>query len=131
MDALTGPIGFEETGPDFAGWHEFGPETYPVDVGDVVVSRRFGSVAYHLSVVIDDHLQGITEVVRGVDLFDATQIHVLLQRLLGLPTPVYHHHPLIRDEHGKRLAKRDDARAIATYRAEGASPEDVRRLVGL
>ena len=61
----------------------------------------------------------------------ATQIHVLLQRLLGLPTPAYHHHRLIRDETGKRLAKRDDARAIATYRAEGATPADIRAMVGL
>jgi glutamyl-Q tRNA(Asp) synthetase len=97
----------------------------------VVISRRAGGIAYHLAVVIDDHLQSVTEVVRGLDLFDATQIHVVLQGLLGLPTPAYHHHRLIRDDAGKRLAKRDDARAIATYRAEGASPQEVRALVGM
>jgi glutamyl-Q tRNA(Asp) synthetase len=70
-------------------------------------------------------------VVRGEDLFEATKIHVILQKLMGLPTPIYHHHQLIRDGAGKRLAKRDDARAIAKYRTEGASPDDVRRIVGL
>ena len=87
--------------------------------------------SYHLAVVVDDAAQGVSHVVRGQDLFEATKIHVLLQRLLGLPTPIYHHHRLIRDDTGKRLAKRDDARAIATFRAEGATPADIRRMVGL
>ncbi|MBV2361113.1 tRNA glutamyl-Q(34) synthetase GluQRS [Thalassococcus sp. CAU 1522] len=100
-------------------------------VGDVVLSRREFPASYHLSVVVDDAAQGITDVVRGNDLFSATAIHVVLQRLLGLSTPRYHHHRLIRDDAGKRLAKRDDARAIATYRAEGATPDDIRRLVNL
>lgn len=100
-------------------------------VGDVVLSRKDFLGSYHLSVVIDDAAQGITHVVRGEDLFTATPIHVVLQALLGLPTPIYHHHRLIRDDAGKRLAKRDDARAIATYRQEGATPDDIRRLVGL
>ena len=68
---------------------------------------------------------------RGADIQDATPIHVLLQTLLNLPTPTYHHHRLIRDDNGKRLAKRDDARALSKYRAEGATPNDIRRLVGL
>ena len=72
-----------------------------------------------------------TDVVRGEDLFDATAIHVLLQRLLGLHTPTYHHHALIRDDNGKRLAKRDDARALSKFRADGASPADIRAMVGL
>ncbi len=100
-------------------------------IGDVVLSRRDMGTSYHLSVVLDDAAQGITDVVRGADLFDATRIHVLLQRLLDLPSPVYHHHRLIRDAGGKRLAKRDDARALATYREAGAGPEDIRRMVGL
>lgn len=100
-------------------------------IGDVVLARRAMGTSYHLSVVIDDAAQGVTHVVRGEDLFEATAIHVLLQRLLGLPTPIYHHHRLIRDETGKRLAKRDDARAIALFRAEGASPQDIRSMVGL
>ena len=87
--------------------------------------------SYHLSVVLDDAEQEITHVVRGQDLFEATKIHVVLQRMLVLPTPIYHHHRLIRDKDGKRLAKRDDARAIRTYRDEGATPADIRRMAGL
>ncbi|MEQ5868847.1 tRNA glutamyl-Q(34) synthetase GluQRS [Sagittula sp. NFXS13] len=101
------------------------------NVGDVVLSRRDAGAAYHLAVVVDDAAQGITHVVRGADLFDATRIHVLLQTLLDVATPRYHHHMLIRDDHGKRLAKRDDARAIAVYRAEGMTPEDIRQKIGL
>lgn len=101
------------------------------EVGDVVLARRDMGASYHLSVVVDDAEQGITHVIRGEDLFAATKIHVVLQHLLGLPTPIYHHHRLIRDAAGKRLAKRDDARAIATYRAEGHTPRDIRQMIGL
>lgn len=100
-------------------------------IGDVVLARREFGTSYHLSVVLDDAAQEVTHVVRGQDLFSATAIHIVLQKLLGLDTPVYHHHRLIRDDRGKRLAKRDDARAIARYRAEGARPEDIRAIVGL
>ncbi|MDR9393503.1 MAG: tRNA glutamyl-Q(34) synthetase GluQRS [Roseovarius sp.] len=100
-------------------------------VGDVVLARRDMGAAYHLAIVVDDADQGITHVIRGQDLFAATLIHVVLHRLLGLPSPVYRHHRLIRDAAGRRLAKRDDARAIATYRADGYAPGDIRRLVGL
>ncbi|MBR9763667.1 MAG: tRNA glutamyl-Q(34) synthetase GluQRS [Rhodobacteraceae bacterium] len=100
-------------------------------VGDVVLARQGMGTSYHLSVVVDDAAQGITEVVRGQDLFDATPIHALLQRLLGLPAPLYHHHRLIRDSEGKRLAKRDDARAIRLYRDEGQTPADILRMIGL
>ena len=100
-------------------------------VGDVVLARRGMGTSYHLAVVVDDAAQGITLVTRGQDLFESTFIHVLLQHLLGLPQPAYHHHRLIRDDHGKRLAKRDDARAIRSYRAAGMSPADVRQLIGL
>lgn len=100
-------------------------------VGDIVLVRRDMGTSYHLSVVIDDHFQDVNCVVRGQDLFEATQIHVLLQELLELNQPIYHHHKLIRDDAGKRLAKRDDARAISLYRGEGATPEDIRRMVGL
>ncbi len=99
-------------------------------VGDVAIRRPGMSAAYHLAVVVDDAAQGITEVVRGADLFEATAIHIVLQYLLGVPTPAYHHHRLIREEKGKRLAKRDDARAIALYRAEGKSPADVCAMIG-
>ena len=96
-----------------------------------MIGRKDSGTSYHLSVVIDDAAQGVTDVMRGADLAEATQIHAALQALLGLPTPRYHHHDLIRDAAGKRLAKRDDAKAIATFRAEGASPADIRRMVGL
>ena len=126
-----GPLAFDETGPRHAGPHAPDPARLPAEVGDIVLARREMGTSYHLSVVVDDAHQGVTHVTRGEDLFEATGIHVLLQGLLGLPTPVYHHHRLIRDESGKRLAKRDDARAIAKYRADGASPQDIRRMVGL
>ncbi len=129
--ALAGMAEFMETGADFTGVHRLDPDWMQAQVGDVVLARRNLGTSYHLSVVVDDAAQGITEVVRGADLFAATFIHVLLQRLLDLPGPRYHHHRLIRDDTGKRLAKRDDARAIALYRAEGASPADIRALVTL
>lgn len=125
--------GYDETGlgpQGRSGRIEFSPQSLISEVGDFVVARRDMGTSYHLSVVVDDAAQGITHVVRGADLSDATRIHVLLQHLLGLPTPVYHHHRLIRDDRGRRLAKRDDARALAKYRAEGATPDDIRRMVG-
>ncbi|TDK47384.1 tRNA glutamyl-Q(34) synthetase GluQRS [Antarcticimicrobium luteum] len=134
MDKATAalpPLGFAETGPAHEGRHALDRDHLCRAVGDIVLVRRRMGSSYHLSVVVDDADQGITDVVRGLDLFEATQIHVLLQHLLGLPTPIYHHHRLIRDDQGKRLAKRDDARAIAKYRADGATPEDIRRMVGL
>jgi glutamyl-Q tRNA(Asp) synthetase len=127
-------ISFQEDGRRSAGLErrtETSQDALKMAIGDIVVARRDMGTSYHLSVVVDDAAQGITHVTRGEDLFEATNIHVVLQRLLGLPTPIYHHHRLIRDEHGKRLAKRDDARALSKYRAEGASPDDIRRLVGL
>ena len=125
------PAQFTETGPDHAGRHALDRDRLIAEVGDVVLARRGMGAAYHLAVVIDDAASGVSHVIRGADLFEATQIHVLLQALLGLKQPEYHHHALIRDAAGKRLAKRDDARAIARYRADGASPEDIRRMVGL
>ena len=122
-------IAFTETGPSRPGRHQIGPLEMLSGVGDVVLARRDMGTSYHLSVVVDDAHQGVTHVTRGEDLFDATEIHVLLQHLLGLPTPTYHHHLLIRDDTGKRLAKRDDARALSRYRAEGATPADIRRLL--
>lgn len=111
--------------------HETSAQTLITDIGDVVLARRDMGTSYHLSVVIDDATQGVTHVVRGADLADATPLHLALFQILNLTAPKYHHHRLIRDENGKRLAKRDDARAIAKYRAEGATPNDIRRLVDL
>jgi len=122
-------LAFDETGVR-PGRHAFTAARMQREVGDVVLARRDIGTSYHVAVVVDDAAQGVTEVTRGEDLFDATPIHVLLQHLLGLPTPVYHHHRLIRDDQGRRLAKRDDARALAKYRAEGATPDDIRRMVG-
>lgn len=126
----VGDVAFTETGPDHAGHHRFDAGVMTARIGDIVLARRDIGTSYHLAVVVDDAWQGITEITRGADLFAATPIHVLLQRLLGLPTPAYYHHRLIRDDHGRRLAKRDDARALARYRAEGATAQDIRRMVG-
>jgi glutamyl-Q tRNA(Asp) synthetase len=126
------PPAFSETGPAHAGRHRIDPDRARREIGDVVLSRKGEDiVAYFLASAFDDADQGITHVIRGEDLFAFTPVQVILQRLLGLATPVYHHHRLIRDEAGKRLAKRDDARAIAKYRADGATPADIRAMVGL
>ncbi|MBA3323810.1 MAG: tRNA glutamyl-Q(34) synthetase GluQRS [Rhodobacteraceae bacterium] len=125
-------LGFEETGPAHRGWHRLDAGLLGGRIGDVVLGRKdIGTAAYHLAVVVDDAEQGVTDVVRGEDLWEATPLHRLLQALLGLPTPVYHHHRLIRDAEGRRLAKRDDARAIARYREDGLTAAHVRALVGL
>jgi glutamyl-Q tRNA(Asp) synthetase len=131
LAALPDLPGFTETGPDHPGQHQIDPAAMTNIIGDVVLARPGMGASYHLSVVIDDAAQGITHVIRGADLFEATAIHVLLQALMALPRPIYHHHRLIRDDTGKRLAKRDDARAISLYRAEGATPQDIRHMLGL
>ena len=102
----------------------------PELLGDVVLVRKDIGCSYHLAVVIDDALQGITRVTRGEDLFEATHLQRLLQALLGLPTPDYHHHALICDDTGKRLAKRDEAETLRSLRERGESPMDVRRRLG-
>ncbi len=123
--------------PETLGWLETGTlhniETAGIceTIGDVVLARPGMGTSYHLSVVLDDAEQGITDVIRGADLAEATAIHVALGHLLSLPIPRYHHHALIRDQTGKRLAKRDDARALAKFRAEGASPMLIRAMLGL
>ncbi len=131
LEAAGPGLAFTETGPLFAGEHRLDAEEMRATLGDVVLGRRDIGIAYHLAVVVDDARQGITHVVRGADLWEATPLHRLLQALLGLPEPVWHHHRLIRDAIGKRLAKRDDALALATLRAEGADPEDIRRMTGM
>lgn len=132
LKTLQSPLSFTEYGLDpLPKTITLSPETLLTEVGDIVLSRKTFLGSYHLCVVLDDAVQGITHVTRGNDLFEATQIHVLLQKLLDLPTPLYHHHRLIRDQDGKRLAKRDDAKSIAKFRAEGVSPSDIGRMVGL
>jgi len=99
--------------------------------GDVILARKETPTSYHLSVVVDDALQDVSEVVRGTDLFHATSVHRLLQQLLGLQQPVYRHHRLIRDATGQKLAKSSRSTGLRELRGEGATPADVRRLVGL
>ena len=94
----------------------------PVRFGDVVLARKDAPASYHLAVTVDDAAQGVTDIVRGRDLYAATDVHRLLQALLGLPTPTYHHHALLADAGGNRLAKRHDAPTIAALREAGADP---------
>ncbi|PST18508.1 tRNA glutamyl-Q(34) synthetase GluQRS [Mesorhizobium plurifarium] len=119
-------------------WREIDPvrpdETTSIDAdpaawGDVVLSRSDAPSSYHLSVVVDDALQGITHVVRGRDLYHATSVHRLLQRLLDLPEPVYHHHRLILGPDGRKLSKSNRDTGIAAFRAAGHEPADVRAMV--
>jgi glutamyl-Q tRNA(Asp) synthetase len=100
-------------------------EVNPFLLGDVVLARKDIGVAYHLAVVVDDGFQRITHVTRGADLLCSTHVHRLLQQLLGLPEPIYLHHPLVLDESGKRLAKRHDALSIEAMRLSSLSPESV------
>jgi glutamyl-Q tRNA(Asp) synthetase len=99
--------------------------------GDVILGRKEMPASYHLACVLDDALQGVTHIVRGRDLYEATSIHRLLQEILSLPAPGYHHHRLILDAGGKKLAKRDPSTTLCDLRAQGWSTADVRRAVGL
>ncbi|MEP0067815.1 tRNA glutamyl-Q(34) synthetase GluQRS [Pyruvatibacter sp.] len=103
----------------------------PTPMGDAVIARKDGVIAYHLAVVMDDAAQGITHIIRGQDLFFATPMHRVLQVLLDLPEPTYHHHRLIIDDTGERMAKRRGSKTLRDLRAQGTAPEDIRRLVGL
>ena len=99
--------------------------------GDIVLARKDMPASYHLCVVHDDALQGVTHVIRGEDLRDATHVHVLLQRLLGLPQPIYTHHHLLTDETGRRFAKRDRSLTLAALRDAGLAAVDIRARIGL
>jgi glutamyl-Q tRNA(Asp) synthetase len=128
--APSSPLTWRETGAgpaDETGLIVANPPLW----GDVVLARKETPTSYHLSVVIDDALQGVTHVVRGQDLFWATAVHRLLQVVLGLPEPVYHHHRLILDAGGQKLSKSTRATALRALRADGAAPADIRRMVGL
>jgi glutamyl-Q tRNA(Asp) synthetase len=102
----------------------------PEQWGDVVIVRKECPTSYHLSVVLDDAMQGVTHVVRGTDLYEATAIHRLLQTLLGLPEPLYRHHGLIMGDDGKKLAKSSASTPLRALRAEGVTAEDIRRRLG-
>lgn len=128
--ALAGDLGWTEhgEGPDGeTGTVAARPQAW----GDVILARKETPTSYHLSVVVDDALQGVTEVVRGQDLFWSTSVHRLLQHLLGLPQPAYRHHRLLRDESGRKLSKSTAATGLRELRAAGKTRADIRRLVGL
>lgn len=126
------PLWFQELGSAHARKREIPGDPSVWADGDPVLQRRgTGDFAYLLAAVVDDGFQGITDVIRGLDLFDFTPLQVLLFHLLSLPVPRFYHHRLIRDDQGKRLAKRDDARAIRRYRADGMTPDALRRLLEL
>jgi glutamyl-Q tRNA(Asp) synthetase len=128
--ARAGVLTWAETG---AGPHgQTGVVTAaPQMWGDVVLARKESPTSYHLAAVLDDALQGVTDVVRGQDLFWSTSIHRLLQALLGLPEPAYHHHKLILDDGGQKLAKSTAATGLRELRATGATAHDIRRMLGL
>ncbi|MFL6800038.1 MAG: tRNA glutamyl-Q(34) synthetase GluQRS [Xanthobacteraceae bacterium] len=128
--ARTGPLSWNEGGAGPGG--ESGEVTADPRVwGDVVVARKDTPTSYHLAVVLDDAQQGITHVVRGQDLFWATSVHRLLQALLGLPVPSYHHHQLVLDTQGQKLSKSTGATALRYLREHGASADNIRCLIGL
>ncbi len=124
LATVDGPLHWQESGD---GTILAGPAAW----GDVVLSRSDAPSSYHLSVVVDDAVQGITHVVRGLDLFHATSIHRLLQTLFGLPEPLYHHHRLVLGEDGKKLSKSMRDTGIAEWRRQGLSPVELRRRIGL
>jgi glutamyl-Q tRNA(Asp) synthetase len=121
--ALTGPLAWRDRGRG-----EIAAD--PLAQGDIVLARKDVPASYHLAVSVDDALQGVTLVTRGEDLIPATDIHRLLQALLDLPTPEYHHHPLLTDAHGRRLAKRDRAATIRSLRLAGRGAAEVRGMAG-
>ena len=130
LSALTGELDWAETGAGPAG--ETGTIAVdPSQWGDVILARKDAPASYHLAVTVDDAAQGVTDVVRGGDLFHATSVHRLLQTLLGLPAPRYHHHRLILDVDGRKLSKSTQATALRELRAHGATPATIRTLVGL
>jgi len=128
--ARAGALTWSETGQGPSG--ETGSiAADPAAWGDVILARKDAPTSYHLAVVVDDAAQGVTDVVRGRDLFHATSVHRLLQSLLGLAEPRYHHHRLILDADGRKLSKSTRATGLRELRAQGLTPADIRRLVGL
>jgi glutamyl-Q tRNA(Asp) synthetase len=128
--ARTGSLTWTETGAGPNG--ETGAVAAdPAAWGDVILARKDAPASYHLAVVADDAAQGVTDAVRGHDLFHAASVHRLLQALLGLPEPRYHHHRLVLDADGRKLSKSTAATGLRELRAGGASPPEIRRRVGL
>ena len=129
-NARAGTLAWTETGQGPGGESGEVPAV-PAAWGDVVLARKETPTSYHLAVAVDDALQGVTHVVRGQDLFLATSVHRLLQALLGLPVPVYRHHRLLVDADGRKLSKSTQATGLRELRTQGATPADIRRMVGL
>jgi glutamyl-Q tRNA(Asp) synthetase len=128
--AQAGPLFWIEQGEGPAG--ETGIVTArPDGWGDVILARKETPTSYHLSVVIDDALQGVTDIVRGADLVWSTSVHRLLQHLLGMPQTAYRHHRLVHDAEGQKLSKSTRATGLRELREAGATPSDIRRLIGL
>jgi len=127
LELVDRPLSWQESGDGKRGEISADPAAW----GDIILSRSDAPSSYHLSVVVDDALQGITHVVRGLDLFHATSVHRLLQTLLDLPEPLYHHHRLLLDGYGKKLSKSSGSTGLADLREQGMSAADIRRLVGL
>jgi glutamyl-Q tRNA(Asp) synthetase len=126
----AGPLTWLETGAGPGG--ESGSiAADPAIWGDVILARKETPTSYHLAVVVDDAAQGVTDVVRGHDLFHATSVHRLFQALLGLPTPRYHHHRLILDAEGHKLSKSTAATGLRALRAQGMTPTGIRKSIGL
>jgi glutamyl-Q tRNA(Asp) synthetase len=103
----------------------------PAAWGDVILARKDAPASYHLAVVVDDAAQGVSDIVRGCDLFHATSVHRLLQTLLRLPEPRYRHHRLVLGDDGRKLSKSTAATGLRELRARGLAPADIRRLIGL
>jgi len=120
---IAGPLSWQEEG---RGAIAVDPQT----LGDAVLARKDVAASYHLAVTVDDDIQGVTLITRGQDLFHATHLHRLIQALLGLKEPAYHHHALLSNEEGKRLSKRDGALALRQMRADGFSAAEVRNRAG-
>ncbi len=129
LDAASRALSFVEEGAGPGGETGTIPAT-PEIFGDPVIARKDFATSYHLAAVLDDALQGVTHVIRGVDLFHASHLHRLLQALLDLPAPIYRHHRLITDENGKRFAKRDKSVTLRALREAGTTPSDIRRRLG-
>jgi glutamyl-Q tRNA(Asp) synthetase len=125
--AALGPAYFALVFEDETGLVRAEPERH----GDVVLARKDFGTSYHLASVWDDALQGVTHVIRGEDLRETAHLHVLLQKLLELPQPIYRHHRLVLGDDGKRLAKRDQAATLRALRESGKTPADVRAMLGL
>jgi glutamyl-Q tRNA(Asp) synthetase len=128
--ARAGALEWAETG-EGPGGQTGAVAAAPAAWGDVVLARKETPTSYHLSVVVDDALQSVTQVVRGQDLFWSTSVHRLLQALLGLPAPTYHHHRLILGLDGRKLSKSTRATALRTLRQDGVTPAAIRKMVGL